>query len=268
LTTVDLKSVIDAAKRLGVLEVIFSGGEPLLRPDMPELVRYAHDAGLLIRLNTNGLLLTRECAAELRRAGVTQCAVSIDDANPEIHDRLRGLPGLHKKATEGVRILREFNIPCQILTYAARENVTAGLERISALGRELGAFAVFIFFPMAVGRWDGAFDKVLTEEERGRVRDLQDMTLVHIELPTSHTPCCTYDGAVLHVTARGDATPCPFVPFSIGNVTEFSLDSLWKRYIGGMTLECFGECPMNFPESRSELRRYVESIGKEKTCGH
>ena len=261
LTTSELKSVIDAARRLGVLEVIFSGGEPLLRPDMPELVRHARDAGLLTRLNTNGLLLTRENVAELKRAGVTQCAVSIDDADPAVHDRLRGLSGLHAKATEGVRILHEFGIPCQILTYASRENVTVGLERIIKQGRELGAFAVFIFFPIAAGRWDGSFDKVLTQEERERVRELQDMGFVHLELPISDTLCCTYDGAVLHVTARGDVTPCPFVPFAFGNVREFALDTLWERYIEGMKLDCRGECPMNSAESRRQLNDYVDEIG-------
>lgn len=249
----------DAAK-LGVLEIIFSGGEPLLREDMPGLVRFAHEKGLLTRLNTNGLLLTREYAAELKRAGVTQCAVSIDDADPEAHDRLRGVKGLHEKAADAVRILREFSIPCQILTYAGRPNVTDGLKRIIAQGKELGAFAVFIFFPMAVGRWNGEYDKVLTDEERRQVRDLQDLNFVHIELPKKSTPCCTYDGEVLHITARGDVTPCPFVPLPFGNVRNTPLNVLWNRYIKGMRLESYGECPMNSSQSRAQLVEYLEGI--------
>jgi MoaA/NifB/PqqE/SkfB family radical SAM enzyme len=76
-----------------VLQVAFSGGEPPLREDIVELVRHAHDIGLLTRISTNGLLLDRELVSRLKRAGLTPCGVSIDDADPETHDRLRGLLG-------------------------------------------------------------------------------------------------------------------------------------------------------------------------------
>ena len=58
-TTDEVKSVLDQAARLGVLQVTFSGGEPLLRDDVVELVRYARDLGLITRISTNGLLLER-----------------------------------------------------------------------------------------------------------------------------------------------------------------------------------------------------------------
>jgi len=260
LTTAGFKSLIDQARDLGVLEVIFSGGEPLLRHDIVQLIRHAHQRGLLIRLNTNGLLLDRQRVAELKKAGLTQCAVSIDDADPAVHDALRGLSGSHAKAIEGIRNLREVGIPCQILTYASRRNVTGGLERIRDLARELGVLAVFIFFPMAVGRWADAFGEVLTAQERARVRALQDLTLVHLELPTPRTVCCAQDRLVLYATAQGDITPCPFVPFVIGNVKQRPLRELWHRYCADLRLAYRGDCPMNDVGARDAFREYVESV--------
>ena len=260
LDTEQFKSVIQQARELGVLEVIFSGGEPLLREDILELVEYTHRLGLLIRLNTNGLLLDRALVSELKKAGVTQCAVSIDDSDAATHDQLRRLPGLHAKALAGIRALREFGIPCQLLTYASKGNVTEGLEKIIEEARALGVLAVFIFFPIAVGRWDEAWDETLTADERARVRALQDVGLVHLELPTARTMCCACDRLVMHVTANGNVTPCPFVPYALGNVTREPLRRLWQRHSEALKLEFRGDCPMNHAGAREAFRRHAQAV--------
>ena len=189
LSTGEVKSVIDQLRQLGVLEVIFSGGEPLLRKDILELVGHAHDSGLLTRVNTNGLLLSREMVSGLKKAGVSQCAVSMDDVDPQTHDISRRLPGLHKKALEGIANLRALSVSCQIVTLASKRTITAGLEKVVALGRQLGIMCVYICFPVAIGSWEGAAQQVLTEEEMARVRALQDTTFVHLELPTARILC-------------------------------------------------------------------------------
>jgi len=120
--------------------------------------------------------------------------------------------------------------------------------------------AVFIFFPMAVGRWDRAYGEVLTGEERQRVRALQDLSLVHLELPTPRTVCCAHEKLVLYVSATGDVTPCPFVPFVMGNIRERPLAEMWRRYCAGMKLAYRGDCPMNDPGARDAFRRHVESV--------
>ena len=189
LTTEQIKHVIDQAKKLGVLQVTFTGGEPLLREDLFEMIRHAYHLGLLTRINTSGLLLDREVVGKLKRAGLTQGAVSIDDADPETHDRLRGVPGAYDRAVQGIRNLKDAGIPCQINTVAARRNVPEGLKKIIELGRNLGVLAVYIILPMAIGRWAKDYGQVLTEEEKAAVRGLQETTFVHLELPTPKTLC-------------------------------------------------------------------------------
>ncbi|MFC2163816.1 radical SAM/SPASM domain-containing protein [Acidobacteriota bacterium] len=257
--TSQLKDLIDQAHSLGILEVIFSGGEPLLRKDMIELVRYAHELGFIIRFNTNGLLLTRERAVELKEAGVNQVGVSIDSAEPEGHNALRQKNGVFQKALEGIGYLKEAGLYFQILTYASKENVKSGLEEIIRLGKERDALGVFIFFPIAVGRWDLSLDQVLTPKERERVREYYDLKLVHLELPTSRTNCCSFDKLVIYVTAQGDVTPCPFVPFTLGNLSDHTLSELWHGYVDHLDLECRGLCPMNNPDTRKDLERYIHA---------
>lgn len=126
-TTEQLKSVISQVKALGAMAVHFSGGEPLLRKDLFELIRYARDLGLLTRINSNGLLLDEENTGQLKAAGLTECGVSLDSADPETHDRLRGVPGLHEKVLQGIRNLARQKIPIRIMSLALKEKVPDGV---------------------------------------------------------------------------------------------------------------------------------------------
>ena len=264
LDTRQLKSVIDQAKRLGVIGIIFSGGEPLLREDLAELVQHARKAGLLTRVDTNGLLLDRERISKLKKAGVTQFAVSIDDPDPETHDRLRGVPGTYKKAVEGIKILRELNIPCQILTYTSKRNVTAGIEKIIDLGRQLQVLCVQLIFPVAAGRWDGAFDQLLTKKEKTRVWELKLPPFVFVMSPAPRALCPVYTKSTLYVTAQGYVTPCPFVPYVMGNIRDYTLNELWQRHCAKFNLKFRGDCPMNNIQAREALKRHVESLARER----
>lgn len=260
ITASQVKSVIDQAKRLGVLQVTFTGGEPMMRQDLYELIRYARIRGLLTRLNTSGLFLSKSNVARLKRAGLTQCAVSIDDADPAIHDRMRGVPGAFDSAVRGIGYLRDAGILCQINTHASRRLVTQGLENIIDLGRRLGVLAVYIIMPVAIGRWDEIYSQVLSEEEKFRVRALQEMTFVHLELAAEKTLCGIFQKGILFVSPQGRITPCPFVPFSFGNITDLSLKKVWKEHGSRLGNGIRGECPLNDPGKRKELALHVRSV--------
>lgn len=262
--TWQVKSIIDQAKRLGVVRVTFFGGEPLLRNDIVELVQYAHNRGMITRINTNGLRLSRELISKLKDAGLNLCDVSIDDPDPDIHDKSRGVPGLYQKAIEGIKILKEYKIPCQIVTYAAKKNVTTGLEEIIDLGRQLGVFAISIVFPMATGCWYKATDVLLTEEEKKSVRALGDSKFVHVELPTHGSKCNVYKKRSLYISPEGDVNPCPFIPYFMGNIKNCILEEIWHRFNKKFTLSCAGDCPMNNLKIREELKSAMESIEKNQ----
>lgn len=262
MTTDQVRRIIDQAENMGVLQITFTGGEPLLREDLDLLVKYAHDQGLLTRINTSGLLLDASRVFGLKKAGLSQCAVSIDDADPDVHDQLRMTPGAFGKAVEAIQNLRRHDIPCQINTYAARRNIPHGLEEIIALGRRLGVLAVYIILPTRIGRWENAADQVLNEQERAKVRALQETTFVHLELATSNTLCGIYKKMVVFVSPCGDVTPCPFVPFKFGNIQDFQLEKIWQLHCQNLSSCRRGDCPMNIPEERENLNRHVARMSE------
>jgi MoaA/NifB/PqqE/SkfB family radical SAM enzyme len=260
LETRQVKEIIDQAKRLGIIRVTFFGGEPVLRDDICDLVRYAHDAGMITRINTNGWLLNRELVSNLKAAGLTMCDVSIDDPDPQMHDSLRGRPGLYAKAVDGIQILKEFKIPCEIVTYASKRIVPLGLEDIISMGKRLKVFAVSIVFPMATGCWHESFEELLTEEEKEEVRKFGDFHLVHVEMPSHSSKCNVAKKAGIYVSPEGNVTPCPFVPYVIGNMGERELEEIWNEFARRSGIGMSGECPMNSPESRQHLKSSIEAI--------
>jgi len=263
LETEKVKSVIDQLKQLGVLEVIFSGGDPLIREDILELVKHAHDVGLLTRMNTQGSLLDRKMIADLKQAGLSQCAISIDDVDPERHDRSRGAKGLHAKIMDAVRIFKEFDIPCQLVMLATKERIPNGLQQVIDLGRRLGVMSVYFCFPVATGSWEGETDKLLTDDEMAQVRALQDPAFVHCELPGESTPCRVCARQILYISPTGEVTPCPFVPYVMGNVREDGIGEIWRQHNSCLQFVCRGSCSMNHPEYRDALRQHAESVVSE-----
>lgn len=258
--------IIDQVRGIGTLEIIFSGGEPLLRDDLPDLVARAHEKGLLTRLSTNAFLLDRERAVELKRAGLDQCGISMDDADPAVHDSLRGLPGLHERAIRAIRLLREQGIRTRIMTYASHRNVPEGLKRIIGLGRVLGVDSIFINTPFASGRWTGSLNEVLSEAEMAEFRAVLELGFVYSELPTPETRCCSFQKKILFVTANGEVTPCPVIPYPVGCLREESLAKIWRRHVLAMRRSFRGACPMNDERGREALRAHAEAAIAGTSC--
>ncbi len=102
LTTAEAKRFIDDLAEYRVPVILFSGGEPLMRPDFFELAAYAREKGIRPTVSTNGTLITREAAWRLKETGVGYVGISIDGLR-ETNDRMRGFSGAFDAALEGVR---------------------------------------------------------------------------------------------------------------------------------------------------------------------
>ncbi len=261
LTAGEIREVIDIARKAGVIELIFFGGEPLLRGDTVEHVAYARSRGLLPTVYTNGILLDEPMVRELKRAGLNRCNVSLDSADPGVHDAKRSHPGCWERAVAGLERLVSHDITANIWTYAAKEEVRDNgmkdLRNIISLGRELGVGSVVILFPIASGNWSCATDEVLTLEEREKVRTLWDPPFVHLEHPTEST-MCTAGRRFLYVSPQGELIACPCIPFSYGNIRTDDFMKLVRRVTADMCQyydRLLGECIMQKPEFRRALAR-------------
>ena len=107
LSTDEGRKMIDEIARAGFKVMIFSGGEPLMRPDIYELVEYAASKGLRPVFGTNGTLITSEVAQRLKDAGAAAMGISLDSLDAKKHDEFRGLEGAWEATVAGMRACRE-----------------------------------------------------------------------------------------------------------------------------------------------------------------
>ena len=150
LTTQEAFEMIDEIAAVGKPVFVLSGGEPLFRPDIFEIARYATDAGLPVALATNGTLIDDAVAQRVYDSGVKRVSISFDGSDAATHDMFRGLPGSFEAAIRGFKALRNVGLPVQINTTVANHNKTQ-LESMLALAKELGAVALHLFLLVPVG---------------------------------------------------------------------------------------------------------------------
>lgn len=106
ISTEQAKAMIDDLAAFGAPVMLFSGGEPLVRRDLPELASYATSRGMRAVISTNGTLIDRDMAKRLREVGLSYVGISLDGGE-EIHDKFRGVPGSYRRALEGLEYCRE-----------------------------------------------------------------------------------------------------------------------------------------------------------------
>ncbi len=122
LTTEEGRRLLDDLASFSVPVVLFSGGEPLIRPDIFELASYASDKGLRCVLSTNGTLITPQVAHQIREAGFSYVGVSLDGVGP-VHDKVRGKKGAYPEALAGLRRCRDVGVRVGLRFTVHRKNV-------------------------------------------------------------------------------------------------------------------------------------------------
>ncbi len=151
LTTAQGKQLIDQIAELSSPLLILSGGEPLLRPDVYDLARYATDRGLSVAMGTNGTLIDDAVAQNLKSAGVKAVAVSIDSHVPGLHDAFRGQAGAWEQAMQGIDACNRNGIRVQVNTTVTAQNFDE-IPRIIDLAHDHGATSFHLFFLVPTGR--------------------------------------------------------------------------------------------------------------------
>jgi radical SAM protein with 4Fe4S-binding SPASM domain len=153
LSTVEGKALLDQAREFGDGQlVVLSGGDPLAREDLPELIDYGTEQGLRMTLTPSGTnSLTRDRLAELDDAGLRRLALSVDGGDSESHDTFRGESGSFEATMAAAEAARDLDIPLQINTTVCAETVEQ-LPAIRDLVADLDAVLWSVFFLVPVGR--------------------------------------------------------------------------------------------------------------------
>ncbi|WP_346297582.1 TIGR04053 family radical SAM/SPASM domain-containing protein [Geoglobus acetivorans] len=154
LTTDEAFGVIEQIKEFGrpYPLVVFTGGDPLMREDVFEIVEYATSSGIRSAIAFSGTkLATRERLEKLKEAGISRIAISLDGSNPEIHDHFRGVGGTFETSLEILEMARELEISRQINTTVTNFNM-ADLPNIAKIGIENEIALWDVFFVVPTGR--------------------------------------------------------------------------------------------------------------------
>ncbi len=174
LSTEEGERLLDDLADYGVPVVLFSGGEPLVRDDLVELVSYADDKGIRPVLSTNGTLITPENARELRDAGLRYAGVSVDGL-PERNDAFRGREGAFDAAVRGIRACLDAGLKTG-LRYTITERNDADLRGVVDLLYEEGVNRFCFYHLDYGGRGADIVDADLPpEEKRAAVKRLCDL---------------------------------------------------------------------------------------------
>jgi AdoMet-dependent heme synthase len=163
LTTDEGKALIDQIAAMHVPIFVFTGGDPLKRQDVYELIRYAAGKGVHVAVTPSATpLLTREAMFKLKEAGLVRLGISLDGSTAEIHDAFRGLEGAWARTIQAVEWANEAGIPVQVHTTISRHNVN-DLDNLCALFEKLAIVMWNVFFLVPVGR--GQVGDLLSGEE-------------------------------------------------------------------------------------------------------
>jgi len=166
----DAKKIIDDLSDFGVPVLLFSGGEPLLRKDIIELIRYAVKKGIRTVLSTNGTLISEEIAERLKDAGISYVGISLDGLE-EVNDRFRGVKGAFKKAMEGIENCKKKGIKVGIRFTMNRFNASE-VPKIFDLVEKEGIDRVCFYHLVYSGRGSSLIKDDLSHEETRRIVDL------------------------------------------------------------------------------------------------
>ncbi len=247
LSTKEAKRLIEEIAEAGFKIMIFSGGEPLLRPDLDELIHYA--AGFKLRpvLGSNGTLLTKERALKLKEAGAMGIGISLDSMDPDKHNAFRGLDSAWEQAVSGMRCCKEAGLSFQVHTTVTDWNYHEVL-RITDFAAKLGARAHHIFFLVPTGRAVSIQEDFLSKAQyEDLLTDIvKKQKLIDIELKPTCAPQfmriakeqgiemrftkgCLAGISYCIINPKGDVQPCAYLDIPIDNVRKKPFSAIWKE---------------------------------------
>ena len=170
LNTKEAKAMLDGLAEYGAPVILFSGGEPLMREDLMELITYARDKGLRAVISTNGTLITEEKAEELKKFGLSYVGISLDGLK-ETNDKFRGIEGAFDDALQGIRNCLKLGIKVG-LRFTINKRNAQDIPGIFELIEKEKIPRVCFYHLVYSGRGSRLMEEDLSHEETRNVVDL------------------------------------------------------------------------------------------------
>ncbi len=185
LSTNQVKQIIDDLRKIKEFRMlVFTGGEPLIREDLFEILNYSKQKGFINVVATNATLITDKVALDLKKAGVAGIAVSLDSTSPKIHNQIRQNKNAFELAIRGINAIKKAGILLQINTTAMNYNFN-NLEDLVKYTDKLGGSIMLMYQLVPVGRGctikDATLDKTNNEKLATFLSEIQKKSSVLVE---------------------------------------------------------------------------------------
>lgn len=255
LTTEEAKCLFDQLAEIREFRMMaFTGGEPLVRSDLFELLAYSKALGFTNTMATNATLVDDTVARRLRHHGVVIAAVSLDGFNAETHDMVRDSPGSFEAAVRGMRALRRAGILLHINITAMGYNMNQ-MEQLMALVDRLGAGILLMYQLVPVGRGRGIkkaslnlnaneqLIRFMTKAQHSTKAIMEPVAGpqywpfllqqagiaggVRVRLAEAVFHGCSAGRGFVYIKRNGEVWPCPFIEVNCGNVRQTTFQKIW-----------------------------------------
>jgi radical SAM protein with 4Fe4S-binding SPASM domain len=251
LTTSQCKKILKSVAKYKKCVLILTGGEPMERADIYELIRYGRKMGLRMVMATCGYLIDEKTIVRLKKAGITALSFSLDGAGAETHDKFRGAKGAFDAAVNAAKIAHKARVRFQINTTISKINVDEVIG-IARLAKTLGAYCFNPFILVPTGRGKEIVDEILDPVEYEVL--LNELLLIKLKSEikvrvtcgpqfarvckraetkglTEDVPGCMGGVGFGFISCRGDVQTCGFLDVPAGNLikSNFDFGEIWEK---------------------------------------
>ena len=269
LSTDQVIKIIDVLDKQSIPAIAFSGGEPLIRKDIFQITKYANDKGIYVGIATNGTMINKDKAKEMKKSGIEFVQISLDGATPETHDSFRGIDGIYNKTINGIKncVEEEFfvNIASTVTKYNYKE-----IPNIIDLCQKLKVnwFMAYNFIPTGRGEFiinndlnpfereellKKLWDKLKKNKNINILSTAPQLSRVALQLDYNNNkkiiPTHFYNPTLSNnlinlaefiggcgcgrfycaIRPNGDIEPCVFFPYKVGNIINENFENIWEN---------------------------------------
>jgi len=303
LTTAQWKEVIDRLSQIGIFILTFTGGEPTLREDLPELLLYAQNKSMVTGLITNGRRLKDKTYVEtLEKVGLDFVQVTLESHKPEVHDSMTGAKGSWKETVAGIKNAVKTQICVTTNTTLSKYNSTDFLETMGFLKKlDIAAFgcnsliysgkanAISEEFAMPLERLNELLPKIRDKTNQLGLKFIwytptQYCRFDPVKLGLG-VKSCTAAMINMCVGPNGDVYPCQSYFESLGNILKDDWQKIWnhllavqirkRKYVGPKCKDCpqlqicGGGCPLELQNKITFALKLSKSTSKlESAANH
>ncbi len=243
LTTEEIKKTLSEARKVGVRNVGFTGGEPFLRKDIFEIAQHAKKIGLAITVASNGTLINRDNVKKIA-VSFDSVAISMDGIKPKTHDSIRGVRGVYAKAMNALSLLRKEKVPVAVNMVITQKNFMEIDKYIQYFSKKNISLQL-----TPVHEYETSFLKVKKDlkviEMKEFEKEWQRLSSkykflnnyyyksvpIFLSSPNKlvNAYTCFAGSVMFFINPFGEVFPCEFKRVSMGNVKKESLSEIWRR---------------------------------------